>query len=122
MSKSFGLCRFRSTSNIYWCVYDGTSDVMYPWLYTDEEITDDNGGTHLFSMINSKRPWKPEQPPTDIDVVDLYSDYGGGFYWRGTGSESNRMILNNLMPFDECWEGTSDGKPDWVRIFLKEDK
>ena len=120
MSRAFGLCRFRSTSNIYWCVYDGTSDVMYPWLYTDEEITDNNGGTHLFSMINSKRPWKPEQPPTDIDVVDLYSDYGGGFYWCGKGSELNRLILSELAPLDDWSQDVTDGVPSWVSDFLTE--
>ena len=59
MSKAFGLCRFKSTGNIYWCVYNGTSDVMNPWLCTSEDITDDEGHINVFSILKEKRPWEP---------------------------------------------------------------
>jgi len=120
MSKAFGLCRFKSTGNIYWCVYNGTSDVMNPWLCTSEDITDDEGHINVFSILKEKRPWEPVERLIDIDDVDLYSDYGGGFYWSGTGSELNRRILSNLMPFDECYDDVKDGSPDWVSVFLQQ--
>ena len=120
MSRVFGLCRFRSTGNIYWCVYDGTSDLMYPWLGKSKDITDDDGHINVFNILKEDRPWEPVEQPTDIDEVDLYSDYGGGFYWHGTGSESNKLILSNLTPFDECYDYITDGFPDWVSSFIED--
>lgn len=94
---------------------------MNPWLRTTEEITDDDGCRSVFGILKENRPWKPVEEPTDTDDVDLYSDYGGGFYWHGTGSESSRMILSNLMPYDECYDDMKDGYPEWVNDFLTHD-
>ena len=46
------------------------------------------------------------------------SDYGGGFYWGGTGSESKKVIVTFLAPFDQCPKDIKDGQPEWVKDFL----
>lgn len=93
---------------------------MFPWLHTEKEITDDNGNRHLFDTIRSNRSWILDEPSKDIDEVDLYSDYGGGFYWRGTGSESERFILSELAPLNDWSQDVTDGVPNWVSDFLTE--
>lgn len=55
---------------------------------------------------------------TNLDDVEIYSDYGGGFYWDGTGSESEKVIVTFLVPFDQCPEDIKDGQPEWVKDFL----
>ncbi len=37
MSAAFGLVRFKRTGNIYYGCYEGTSDVIIPYLCTPEE-------------------------------------------------------------------------------------
>jgi len=82
--------------------YQDTADVPYSGLVDD--LTD---VAEVLKMI----------PPSDIHVgdveVEIYCDYGGGFYWKG-------MALNNWLTdtgysLDERFVGGhTDGAPEWV--------
>ena len=122
MSKSFALVKFKKTGNIYYGYYDGTCDVMCPFLCTPQECYDKendcyNAISYCKELNNTKNReiWKNL---TNLDDAEIYSDYGGGFYWNGTGSESEKMIETFLAPFDQCPENIKDGQPEWVKDFL----
>lgn len=122
MSASFGLIKFKKTGNIYYGCYDGTSDIMIPFICTPEECYDEKTDsywaiTHC-RWLSDHGTWEFPDDVSDLDDIEIYSDYSGGFYWSGTGSESARMIKDYLNP----WEATEvkDGEPDWVTKFLED--
>lgn len=124
MSHAFGLVKFKTTGNIYYCCYDGTSDIMVPFLCTPEECY--NKDYDLYDPIeycqklSKGKSWYLPDNISDLDAIEIYSDYGGGFYWAGTGSESAKMIENYLNPFnDVSWFDIHDGSPEWVKEFLE---
>lgn len=124
MSSSFALIKFKRTGNIYYGCYNGTSDILIPFIFTPEECYDEK--TNCYCAISygkelgKTREWKfPDNVP-DLDEVEIYSDYGYGFYWTGTGSESLRMVKGPLDTcFEEVWVDEKDGQPEWVIEFLK---
>lgn len=123
MSSAFGLVKFKTTGNIYYCCYNGTSDIMNPYICTPEECYDEATDaywaiTYCEALDFKYKTWKFPNNVTDLDEIEIYSDYGGGFYWSGTGSESIKMIKNYLNPWEECYEDMKDGKPEWVINFL----
>jgi hypothetical protein len=73
--------------------YNGTSDVVIPWIYdTKEEMLD-----------NWRRPdpWPScacKQPPTP---VRLYTIYGDGFNWRGKVCLTCKVVVDGLDPWPE---------------------
>lgn len=124
MSRSFGLVKFKSTGNVYYCMYNGTSDIMNPHLCTASECydkeTDGYWAITYCERLTDQKGWRFPEDVADLDEIEIYSDYGGGFYWNGTGSESARMIKDYLNPFDEVWPNITDGTPEWVDTFLEE--
>lgn len=74
--------------------------------------------TYCRKLGDQHKSWEFPNDVTDLDDIEIYSDYGGGFYWSGTGSESLKMINDYLMPYEQCWEDMKDGEPDWVKEFL----
>lgn len=121
MSRSWGLVRFNKTGNVYWCCYNGTSDILIPFICTSEECYDKESDcycaiTYCMGLNTPGRSWAlPEVD--DLDSVEIYSDYGGGFYWPGFGSESAKMIDRYLDPWEECYEEMKDGVPEWAKDF-----
>lgn len=120
MSAAFGLIRFQRTGNIYYGCYEGTSDVMIPYLCTPEECYDD-GPIYYCRHLGDTNDWKFPDDIPDLDQVEIYSGYGNGFYWPSEGSESIRMIKGNLMPWDNCYEDIKDGTPQWAKEFMQEE-
>lgn len=125
MSRAFGLVRFKTTGNIYYGCYNGTSDIMLPFLCTPEECYDEKLDCYCAIIycqeLRKKRgSWDFPSDVTDLDEVEIYSDYGGGFYWPGSGSESARMLDTHLNPWEEVYDEVKDGRPDWVMDFLEE--
>jgi hypothetical protein len=125
MSSSFALIRFEKTGNIYYGCYNGTSDILIPFLCTPAECY--NPLTDCYCAISYCRDlskqhdlWRFPDDVSDVDNVEIYSDYGGGFYWHGVGSESAKMVNHPLDPFEECDEDVIDGEPVWVKQFLEE--
>lgn len=123
MSRAFGLIKFKKTGNIYYGCYNGTSDVMYPCLCTPEECRDEDGRydsiTYCAGLVeNGNFDWRFPKDVSDIDKVEIYSDYGRGFWWYGTGSETAKRIAGPLAPYDEDFPIFS-GKPEWVEKFFE---
>ena len=128
MSASWGLVKFKKTGNIYMCCYEGTSDILNPFFCTPAECYDEKFDCYCSIMhcreLSKGRSWAFPDDVTDLDEVEIYSDYGGGFYWSGTGSESLKMIKDGINTLEEDIEETY-GKPEWVAEFekrLMEDK
>lgn len=122
MSRAFALVKFKKSGNIYYGCYDGTIDVMSPFLCTPQECYDKendcyNAISYCEELDNTKN-WKIRDNIASLDDIEIYSDYGGGFYWDGTGNESEKMIKAFLAPFDQCPEDIKDGQPEWVKEFL----
>ena len=125
MSKSFALVKFKKTGNIYYGCYNGTPDIMLPFLCTPEECYDEKldgycAITYCMKLSDHGKSWRLPEDVTDLDEIEIYSDYGGGFYWSGTGSESVKMIKDFLNPYDEVYKDMKDGQPEWVKEFLKQ--
>lgn len=120
MSAAFGFVKFLSTGNIYYCYYNGTSDILVPYICTPEECKTNDGFYSSLSYIENHGGNWVFPNVEDVDDVEIYSDYGSGFYWKGIGSESVKMIKSPLMPFEQCYEEITRGKPDWVSKFLNE--
>lgn len=125
MSASFGLVKFKRTGNIYYGCYEGTSDLIIPFICTPEECYDKETDCYLAitycrKLDNECKTWKFPDNITDLDNIEIYSDYGGGFYWSGTGSESIKTIKDHLDPWEECYKDMKNGKPEWVKEFLEQ--
>lgn len=124
MSATYALVRFKKTGNIYFGCYEGTSDTMNPFICTPEECYDEMSDCYCSISycrgLLLSRGYRFPDNVTDLDEVEIYSDYGGGFYWPGTGSESIKMIEDYRDPWEECYEKMIDGKPEWVEEFLKQ--
>lgn len=124
MSRSYGLVKFKKTGNIYFGCYNGTTDIMLPFICTPEECYNENVDCYCsisYCMELGARygSWKLPDNVDDLDEVEIYSDYGGGFYWPGKGSESAKMLDRYLNPYEECYEEMIDGQPEWVKDFWR---
>lgn len=126
MSASYGLVKFKRTRNIYMCCYEGTSDILNPYICTSEECyypkIDCYCAIYHCRKLAKGQSYVFPDNVDDLDEVEIYSDYGGGFYWSGTGSESIKMVKGPLDPLgindyygDEgLVDITTDGIPEWV--------
>lgn len=131
MSASEALIRFNKSGNIYCGCYEGTSDILIPFICTPEECYMED--CKAYSPISYCRKLQseklqsdnhyfvfPEFPDVDdLDEVEIYSDYGGGFFWDGVGSESAKRIKYPLAPFEHDDMYPTDGCPEWAEEFFK---
>ena len=132
MSAAWALIKFKKTGNIYYGCYEGTSDVLIPYICTPEECY--NKETDCYCPISYCRElayghdkWEFSvisncacNSVEDLDEVEIYADYGGGFYWTGEGSETLKMIKDPLDP----WESNptyKDGIPNWAGEILSKE-
>ena len=121
MSASYGLVKFKTTGNIYMCCYEGTSDIMIPFIFKPEECYTKDGYYNVISYgreLAKKNNWDIPKA-SDVDEIEIYSDYGGGFYWKGKGSESLKVITSGY-DFDEDVHDYEDGSPEWVSAFWED--
>ena len=118
--KSIGLVKFKRTGNIYYACYNGTTDIMLPFICTPKECYDEKLGVYCpIECCQQREDVNLPNDIADLDEIEIYSDYGDGFYWKGIGSESIKMIKNYLNPFDELKdEDVTDGMPQWVKDFF----
>ena len=122
MSSTWALVRFKKTGNVYMGHYNGTSDIMNPFICTPEECyepeTDCYSSLTYCRELAKGRSWKFPDEVTDLDEVEIYSDYGGGFYWSGTGSESIKMLNGPLDTWADSEDvNVTDGIPAWADEF-----
>ena len=104
MSSSYGAIRFKSDGKLLYYLYDGTSDICIPSLCDDiEDIWKDNG-------------WSRCKCGHD-ESVEIYSDYGSGFYWEGRACRHCKAITKSLEPWSNEDEIVSitDGQPEWLK-------
>ena len=104
MSRAMALVKFNKTKNIYWGCYDGTCDIMYAKLIPLITPNDD------YDMDNFREN-VPIANHTDVDDIEIYSDYGSGFYWNGKGSETSKCITSG---FAYDIDSYINGIPDWA--------
>lgn len=124
MSAAFGLVKFKKTGNVYYGCYEGTSDIMIPFICTPEECYNEETDcycaiSYCRELDSRDRTWKFPDNVDDLDDIEIYSSYGGGFYWSGTGSESIKMIKNYLNPWEECYKDMKHYEPEWVEEFFE---
>lgn len=123
MSRAFALVKFKKTGNIYYGCYNGTPDILLPFLCTPQECYDETLECYCSIIycteLSDRNSWEFPDNVKDLDDIEIYSDYGGGFYWSGTGSESVKMVYEFLNPFDEVYPDIKNGQPEWVEKFLK---
>lgn len=117
MSAAYGLVKFKKTGNVYMCCYNGTADIMIPFIFRPEECIDEEGrylAIYYGKKLAENNSWEVPDV-SDVDDIEIYSDYGYGFYWQGKGSESSKFIISGSS-FEEC-DNYSYGKPKWVDDF-----
>ena len=129
MSASFALIKFKKTGNIYYGCYEGTSDLLLPYICTPEECYDEHNG--YYSPIRCCRElharagnqsWiisDDELKGSYLDDVEIYSDYGGGFYWKSSGCEAIKKVNVWGTPLEDDYTNVMDGVPVWVTEFLE---
>lgn len=115
MSRAIALIRFNKTGNIYYGCYDGTNDIMYNSFteYQDNFSIFDWCSEHCYDYQKIDKTLIKDE-----DDIEIYSDYGSGFYWDGKGSEEYRVITKNFSPWYDYDLHYINGKPYWVEEFM----
>lgn len=103
MSRAIGLVKFPN-GNIYISCYDGISDYMYSPLITKTDLTDNYNGD-LFgwndyviedACSETEAALDAARKDNSEETVEVYSDYGGGFWWSGKASEKHMCITERI--------------------------
>ena len=90
-------------------IYRGTTDIACCILYsTSKEAWD----RCLSKSLDLDRICKHDE--SACEQVQVYTDYGGGFYWASCACRQCRFITGITMPFDDCLDEMVHGKPDWM--------
>lgn len=109
MSSAYGVVRFKSDGKLLFYLYDGTSDICVPTLCENmDDIWKDNG-------------WLRCKCEHD-EPVEIFSDYGGGFYWEGKACRHCMCITKGLEPWsneDEIVDITHE-QPKWLKEIWEE--
>lgn len=122
MSASIAYIRFKSTGNVYYACFENASDVLLPNICTYEECY----GVGPIDYCRKTGYVCDLCPNTasDLDDVDIYSEYAGGMSWSGQGSESLKLLRGECL---DPWEYYRILKyyyngepPQWVKDFLAE--
>lgn len=77
IGASYGLVKFKKTGNVYYCCYEGTSDIMIPFLCTPEECFDKSFDrfcaiSYCRELGDKAKTWEfPEVD--DLDDIDYNS-------------------------------------------------
>ena len=117
MSRATALIRFPD-GTVKAAMYCGTSDVLWPRLFDDVEEAWD--AYRDASSDDWYATFHPPAPLVDGEPVEIYSDYGGGHWWRGTATRE--YAIGPLDTWDDVPDGElHDGRPQWVIDFFGED-
>ena len=117
MSKFAALIKFNKTDNIYFGCYDETCDIMYPNICTPDDCYDEKAHCYL-PIVYCEQHFVSYLEDfvgrniKDKDEIEIYVDYGNGFYWKGFGSESDKLIIEGIDPKLNY----TDGIPDWAKF------
>lgn len=115
MSHAYGFVKTPS-GRVLFFEYDGTSDVCIPKLYDTCEKVKKNWRTADINVW-ARCPHDTETP------VDIATDYGYGYGWKGTACLECPCLITGLKPFQTEfeWERTSldDREPEWANQVWK---
>lgn len=120
MGKSIALVKCKSDNSIYIGVYNGTSDTLERYF---KPIDKYESFEKLIEEIKSKYY---ARPPFNEEPCEIYSDYGGGFWWNGTFDRKQRAVVKGYtLDCIECerygYEPEIHNEiPDWVNEVLGE--
>lgn len=111
MSRASALVRFPD-GTIKHGIYNGTADVMWDVLWDsckdawrgwglyyntiEHRLADNSLSCHCSGQVD----------------VEIYSSYGGGYWWEGKGCQKCMVITNGLDPYDPM--EFTDGCPEWA--------
>ena len=130
MSRCLALMRFKDTGTILMGIYSGITDVVYPRMFPCEHFWNDEQQCyfifeHEYDCLNYNHEHIRLENAVDVEI---YSDYGGGFYWEGRAVEKYGYILpyyqtpfGNNHPFyldDDNSIVVYDGIPNWAKEFM----
>ena len=131
MSRSLALMKFKDTGTILMGIYGGTTDFVYPKMFPCEYFLNiEKQYYSIFEKEDECLNYNHEHIRLeDATDVEIYSDYGGGFYWEGKAVEKYGYILpyyqnpfgvNHPFYFDDVGIIVYDGVPEWAKKFMKE--
>lgn len=104
MSHANGTCTFNDGVVCYF-EYNGTVDITLPELYSTKEELRENWRKDIdWGDVTQRRA----DAGDSLEDVELYSEYGGGFSYKGTASKKQMIIV-----WDEVSEETH--KQWWER-------
>lgn len=90
MSHASGAVKFVDGTILYF-EYNGTTDVCIPPLWATQEEVEEH--------------WRAEDARWDCicevgvwEEVEIFTTYGGGFYWRGRACRGCNTIVDGLRP------------------------
>lgn len=94
-------------------IYEGTSDIVVPWLWDDIDQAWEKGYPRGGRQT---RKWD-ERPVGEVYDVVIYSDYGRGRWWEGRATKE--LVVDGLDPYCQAtggddWLETTPGRPEWV--------
>lgn len=106
MSNAILVVRFPDGALRYG-TYQGSSDTPYPTLYLTP------------SEWQQAKTASRQDPIGEVYPVDIYSDYGNGWSWKGTAAKNT--LVDDGYIFDQYLgmtmpERTGEGQPDWLPL------
>jgi len=109
MSHSSGRVYFKD-GKVLWFEYNGTCDVIMPWLYKDDRELDAH-----WRRGDDFPSCSCGGPPEEV-IVEWH--YANGHYVPGHACRKCMVIIDPLDPWDTHYDDMKDGyyKPDEVRI------
>ena len=111
MNRAEALIKFKDGSIFIGC-YDGTNDVLSPWIFSEDDLKKDfNGNEFAFDS----RPLTNES--LDEEQVEIYINYGAGFMWNGTASKTSKSITSELSYDDN---NSNYAIANWVKQYYKD--
>lgn len=101
MSNATLKVRFKKDNLILYGQYFGTSDICHPNLFpTLEEAWSHHRHTDEgWAALTGDKP-----SPVEEEVVEIYSNYGGGWYWTGLACRHTRRITANSFGFEDEYD------------------
>ena len=136
MSRANAYIKFNDTGHLYFGGYNGTVDYMKSniLLITKETVKKYSVSDICLDGIRFYYEDEPddytreelESMCKNSTDCEIYTDYGGGYYWKAKGYERNpdtfSIITKNLSPYEDDFYESEDeddtcvihGEPDWM--------
>jgi len=76
---------------VWWCEYNGTSDIMIPAIYPTNDEMSANWRNH---------EWKQCSCESGMETVKIHADYGGGIDWTGEACRTCKAINHEHLDSD----------------------